>query len=100
VPCIIISGDSVVAKTALLKERSMTHQLLTDILNSVLQIDKTYQTDTALLGAIAEFDSVAVISVITTLEEQLGISVDDDEISAEIFETFGSLLSFVEQKQG
>ncbi len=78
----------------------MTHQLLTDILNSVLQIDKTYQTDTALLGAIAEFDSVAVIGVITTLEEQLGISVDDDEISAEIFETFGSLLSFVEQKQG
>ncbi len=77
----------------------MTHQLLTDILNSVLQIDKIYQTDTALLGAIAEFDSVAVISVITTLEEQLGISVDDDEISAEIFETFGSLLSFVEQKQ-
>lgn len=78
----------------------MTHQLLTDILNSVLQIDKSYQTDTALLGAIAEFDSVAVISVITTLEEQLGISVDDDEISAEVFETFGSLLSFVEQKQG
>ena len=77
----------------------MTHQLLTDILNSVLQIDKNYQTDTALLGAIAEFDSVAVISVITTLEEQLGISVDDDEISAEIFETFGSLLAFVEQKQ-
>ncbi len=77
----------------------MTHQLLTDILNSVLQIDKNYQTDTALLGAIAEFDSVAVISVITTLEEQLGFSVDDDEISAEIFETFGSLLAFVEQKQ-
>jgi acyl carrier protein len=77
----------------------MTHQLLTDILNSVLQIDKNYQTNTALLGAIAEFDSVAVISVITTLEEQLGISVDDDEISAEIFETFGSLLAFVEQKQ-
>ncbi len=77
----------------------MTSQLLTDILNSVLQIDKKYQTDTALLGAIAELDSVAVISVITTLEEQFGISVDDDEISAEVFETFGSLLAFVQQKQ-
>lgn len=76
----------------------MTAQLLTDVLNSVLQINKTYQTDTALLGAIAEFDSMAVLAVITTLEDQLGISVDDDEISAEVFETFGSLLSFVQQK--
>jgi acyl carrier protein len=77
----------------------MTHQLLTDILNSVLQINKNYQTDTGLLGAIAEFDSMAVIGVITSLEEQLGIHVDDDEISAEVFETFGSLLAFIEQKQ-
>ncbi|WP_306519031.1 phosphopantetheine-binding protein [Rheinheimera sp.] len=77
----------------------MTHQLLTDILNSVLQINKSYQTDTGLLGAIAEFDSMAVIGVITSLEEQLGIHVDDDEISAEVFETFGSLLAFIEQKQ-
>ena len=77
----------------------MTHQLLTDILNSVLQINKNYQADTGLLGAIAEFDSMAVIGVITSLEEQLGIHVDDDEISAEVFETFGSLLAFIEQKQ-
>ncbi len=76
----------------------MTAQLLTDVLNSVLQINKAYQPDTALLGAIAEFDSMAVLAVITTLEDQLGISVDDDEISAEVFETFGSLLSFVQQK--
>lgn len=77
----------------------MTAQLLTDILNSVLQINKTYLSDTALLGAIAEFDSMAVLAVITALEDQLGIAVDDDEISAEIFETFGSLLAFVQQKQ-
>jgi len=76
----------------------MTAQLLTDILNSVLQINKTYQADSALLGAIAEFDSMAVLAVITALEEQLGIAVDDDEISAEIFETFGSLHAFVQQK--
>lgn len=76
----------------------MTAQMLTDILNSVLQINKTYQADTALLGAIAEFDSMAVLAVITTLEDQLGIAVDDDEISAEVFETFGALLSFVEGK--
>ncbi len=77
----------------------MTHQLLTDILNSVLQINKSYDANTGLLGAIAEFDSMAVVGVITSLEDQLGIHVDDDEISAEVFETFGSLLAFIEQKQ-
>ncbi len=73
----------------------MNEQLLSDILNSVLQIDKKYTTETQLLGAIAEFDSMAVVGVITALEDQLGIQVDDDEISAEIFETFGSLWSFI-----
>lgn len=77
----------------------MLEQLLTDILNSVLQIEKHYSAETGLLGSIAEFDSMAVVGIITSLEDQLGISVDDDEISAEVFETFGSLLAFVQQKQ-
>ncbi|MBU1311762.1 MAG: acyl carrier protein [Gammaproteobacteria bacterium] len=77
----------------------MLEQLLTDILNSVLQIEKNYSAETGLLGAIAEFDSMAVVGIITSLEDQLGISVDDDEISAEVFETFGSLLAFVQSKQ-
>lgn len=77
----------------------MPHQqLLADILRAVLQIDKEFHDDTPLLGAIAEFDSMAVISVITELEEQLGIQINDDEISAEVFESFGQLNRFVEQK--
>lgn len=82
-----------------LKEWIMSRQLLADILNSVLQIDKNFQTDTALLGAIAEFDSVAVIAVISAIEDHFGIAFSDDEISAETFQTFGTLLAFVEQKQ-
>ena len=78
----------------------MSHQqLLADILRSVLQIDKQFNDNTLLLGAIAEFDSMAVIAVITELEDQLGIVVNDDEISAEVFESFGQLLRFIEQKQ-
>ncbi|KKO46902.1 hypothetical protein WG68_02895 [Arsukibacterium ikkense] len=75
------------------------HQLLADILRTVLQIEKDFSADTALLGAIPEFDSMAIIAVITELEDQLGIEFDDDEISAEIFETFGGLAEFVSQKQ-
>jgi acyl carrier protein len=78
----------------------MSHQqLLAEILRTVLQIDKQFDHDTPLLGAIAEFDSMAVISVITELEQQLGIQIDDDEISAEVFATFGQLSQFVAEKQ-
>lgn len=54
--------------------------------------------ETRLLGGIPEFDSMAVVAVITALEEELGIVVDDDEIAAETFETVGSLARFVHGK--
>ena len=53
---------------------------------------------TPLLGAIPELDSMAVINVITALEEHFGISIADDEIGAATFATLGSLSNFVEQK--
>ena len=51
--------------------------------------------DTHLLGAIPELDSMAVVTVITRLEEQFGIVVDDDDIDGATFATVGSLVSFV-----
>ena len=56
--------------------------------------------DTGLLGSIPEFDSMAVVSIITALEDEYGCIIDDDEISAEIFATIGTLASFVEAKLG
>lgn len=72
-------------------------------MSSVLQLpnDRGQLTDgTHLLGAIPEFDSMAVVSIITALEDRFGFAVDDDEIDAAVFETVGSLLAFVEQKLG
>ena len=54
--------------------------------------------DTRLLGEIPEMDSMAVVTVLTTLEENYGFVVDDDEISAETFATLGTLTEFVEKK--
>jgi acyl carrier protein len=71
------------------------------ILGSVLQLadnGSSLTEESALLGAMPEFDSMAVVSVITAMEEQFGFVVEDDEIDAEVFETVGSLLTFVEQK--
>ena len=56
------------------------------------------EEDSPLLGAIPEFDSMAVVTVITAIEEQFEIVVDDDEVSAETFETLGTLTTFVEDK--
>ncbi len=51
-----------------------------------------------LLGALPELDSMAVVTILTALEDHFGFVVDDDEISAETFATLGSLVEFVEQK--
>lgn len=53
---------------------------------------------TPMLGAIPELDSMGVVSLITALEERFGISINDDEIDGAVFQTFGSLLTFVRGK--
>jgi acyl carrier protein len=71
--------------------------LLRDVLVLGEQAD-SFDENTPLLGAIPEFDSMAVVSIITALEEEYGLVVDDDEISAEVFESVGTLTRFVEEK--
>lgn len=74
-----------------------------NILSDVLSLGErknSLRKDSILLGNIPELDSMAVVNVITAMEEHFGISVDDDEISARTFETLGSLAYFVEQKLG
>jgi acyl carrier protein len=71
------------------------------ILDQVLSLggrSADFDRGTHLLGAIPELDSMAVVSLITSLEEQLGIMVDDDEIDGETFATVGSLTDFVAAK--
>lgn len=60
----------------------------------------SFTRDTALLGAIPELDSMAVVSLITALEQHFGIMVDDDDIDGSTFATVGSLADFVSSKLG
>lgn len=57
-----------------------------------------FNRQTRLLGAVPELDSMAVVSVITALEERVGIVVDDGEIDSATFATVGSLTEFVERR--
>jgi acyl carrier protein len=57
-----------------------------------------FTASTRLLGSIPELDSMAVVAVITSLEEHFGFVVADDEIDGSTFATVGSLTAFVEGK--
>jgi len=58
----------------------------------------TFTRDTRLLGAVPEFDSMAVVSLIAALEDQFGIAIDDEDIDGDVFSTIGSLVEFVTQR--
>ena len=57
-----------------------------------------FTDSTPLMGAVPELDSMGVVSMLTAFEDRLGFAVEDDEIDGSIFQTFGSLLKFVEEK--
>ena len=54
--------------------------------------------DTQLLGSLPELDSMAVLVLVHELEEAFGIVVEDEDLSAEIFETLRVLAAFVDRK--
>lgn len=71
------------------------------ILGDVLSLGSSAQAltrDSALLGSIPELDSMAVVQLLTALEEHYGITIEDDDISAHTFATVGSLADFISDK--
>jgi len=58
-----------------------------------------FLADTPLLGSIPELDSMAVVGILTAIEDQEGIFIADDEVSADVFATFGSLLAFIDSQR-
>ena len=89
---------------ALLTQTSQTMSTLNDVktvLAQSLQLGAradTLTADSPLLGALPELDSMAVVLILTSLEEHFGFTVEDDEISADTFATLGTLTAFAEQK--
>jgi acyl carrier protein len=78
-----------------------TTDAVRNILRDALQLGSRADSmsgATRLLGALPEFDSMAVVTVVTMLEERFGFAVDDDELSSEVFESLGSLIEFVDRK--
>ena len=68
--------------------------LLADVLGLGAERAAALTEDSGLFGELPEFDSMAVATVLTEMEDRLGILIDDGEI----FETYGNLLRFAERK--
>ena len=72
--------------------------LLRDVLGLSQERVDAFDADTLLFGALPELDSMAVASLLTEMEDRLGILIEDDDIDGETFETFGTLVAFAQAK--
>ena len=54
-----------------------------------------FTEDTKLRGSLPQLDSMAIVSVITAMEEQLGFEFSEDQLDGAIFESVGSLVDCV-----
>ena len=81
---------------------SVIERTLRSILCDVLGLDRSrvddFNASTELFGSLPEFDSMAIAGVLTQIEERFAVVIDDDEVDAELFGTYGNLLTFTKAK--
>src|SRR5262245_27064731 len=73
-------------------------QLLTSALNVNAALIASSTSSTPLLGRGVGLDSVEIMGLILGIEDEFGISVPDYDIRVTLFETIGSLTTYIAQK--
>ena len=53
---------------------------------------------TPLFGVLPELDSMAVLELVLELEQTFGITIEGEDVTADVFETLASLTAFVDGK--
>ena len=53
---------------------------------------------TPLFGVLPELDSMAVLELVLELEQTFGITIEGEDVTADVFETLASLAAFVDEK--
>jgi acyl carrier protein len=79
-----------------------TFDQVKDVLIEALGITdagRIVDASTPLFGSMPEFDSYAVVSLVLALETRFGFQIDDEDLTADIFESLGSLVSFVDRNR-
>ena len=81
--------------------RTTTLQDVRAVLVEILSIEdraETVDASTPLLGSLPELDSMAVLELVAALEQRFGITIDDEDMTDEVFETLGTLSAFIDGK--
>ncbi len=77
----------------------MSTEALPTVINTlvdVLGVDPaSLDASTPLFGSMPEFDSLAIVEVISILEDRFGFEMDESDISLDVFGTVGSLASYL-----
>jgi len=69
------------------------------VLQSVLTSSQVALTgQSPLIGHVPDLDSMAVVAILTTLEERFSISIEDDEVDGSSFASVESLTRLVAAK--
>lgn len=57
----------------------------------------SFVSDTKLRGSLPQLDSMAVVAIITAIEEQFGIEFPEDALEGATFETVGTLAECIDR---
>ena len=78
-----------------------TREVLAGVLAELLGgSPERYAPDTELFGSLPELDSLALVELITVIEDRFGFELDEDDITAEVFGTVQSLAAHVDVRSG
>ncbi|MFN2100552.1 acyl carrier protein [Altererythrobacter sp. MF3-039] len=96
------TSQNLAGKSSLPPSRSEADETLRAILVDTLALDPKavaeFDGDTGLFGHLPELDSMAVATLLTEIEDRYGFHIDDDDVDAEMLETYGALFAFIEAK--
>ena len=79
---------------------NLAHNTILQVISILKNIIPNYEddfwhADTELFGAIAEFDSMALVTLIGEIEDHFDITLDDEDITAENFFSVTALTELV-----
>jgi acyl carrier protein len=90
-------GDRIVALNDSGEVVETVRALLVDVLGLSKSRVAKFDDETELFGALPELDSMAVATLLTEMEERLGILIEDEDVEAEDLMTFGRVVSLAKR---
>ena len=85
-------------KASVSKKRSELLESIEMLLNKLMLADYAYILDenTGLYGKGIGLDSIEVLQLVSAIEEEFDLTIDEDELLPDYFRTAGNLITFLE----